>query len=282
MTPFIACLCPTYNRPKHLLPNAAACFLTQAYPGNRRKLFILDDSNQWDRQQITYSNGAEIEVRSFPERLPSLSAKYNLMAMQAIHEGFDMLAIWEDDEIYLPDYLLSHALALEIMPDSIWSKPSSVYTAIPEVRIEPATGRFHASLLLRNRAYFKAGGWPDTNRADYDLQFIGNLQRRCGAPADPIRCQTAFGGKEGMPQYIFRWGSSQAYHGQAFGKGPADETWYNRVPQPDPKVKHGHLTPQFDEDTKEKIAGLGLPVPEQWWLRPASEPVHDAASGTAV
>ena len=31
------------------------------------------------------------------------------------------------------------------------------------------------------------------------------------------------------PSYIFRWGQTNAYHGQAFMRGPEDQGWYERV-----------------------------------------------------
>jgi hypothetical protein len=31
------------------------------------------------------------------------------------------------------------------------------------------------------------------------------------------------------PSWIFRWGQTNVYHGQAFMRGPEDEGWYERV-----------------------------------------------------
>jgi hypothetical protein len=31
------------------------------------------------------------------------------------------------------------------------------------------------------------------------------------------------------PSWIFRWSQTNAYHGQAFMRGPEDEGWYERV-----------------------------------------------------
>jgi hypothetical protein len=85
---------------------------------------------------------------------------------------------------------------------------------------EDATGRFHASLAFRREIFDRIGGWPLTKRGDFDQQLIARLNA-IEAPGDP--CQFA------DPSYIFRWGQTNAYHGQAFMQGPEDEGWYDRV-----------------------------------------------------
>ncbi|MGV2333790.1 MAG UNVERIFIED_CONTAM: hypothetical protein LVR18_26535 [Planctomycetaceae bacterium] len=72
---------------------------------------------------------------------------------------------------------------------------------------EDATGRFHASLAFRREIFDRIGGWPLTKRGDFDQQLIAMLHA-IEAPGDP--CQFA------DPSYIFRWGQTNAYHGQAY------------------------------------------------------------------
>jgi len=107
------------------------------------------------------------------------------------------------------------------MAGHLWSKPSKVlsdYTG--QVQEEDAAGRFHASVAFTRQAFEKAGGWPLTLRGDFDQQLIARLNS-IGPAADP--CTMA------SPSYVFRWGSTGAYHGQAIMRGPNDEHWYNRV-----------------------------------------------------
>ena len=53
----------------------------------------------------------------------------------------------------------------------------------------------------------------------FDQQLIARLNA-IEAPGDP--CQFA------DPSYIFRWGQTNAYHGQAVMQGPEDEGWGDR------------------------------------------------------
>ena len=127
----------------------------------------------------------------------------------------EILVVWEDDDIYLPNHISSHVTAVE---DHLWSKPSNVlsdYTS--HIQEEDATGRFHASIALSRQGMVKCGGWPLTLRGDFDQQFIASLSG-LGVHRDP--CAIA------SPSYVFRWGSAAAYHGQALMRGPEDEAWY--------------------------------------------------------
>jgi len=85
---------------------------------------------------------------------------------------------------------------------------------------EAATGRCHASLAIRREIFDRIGGWPLTKRGDFDQQLIARLNS-IEAPVDP--CQFA------DPSYIFRWGQTNAYHGQWFRQGPEGEGWGDRV-----------------------------------------------------
>jgi len=84
---------------------------------------------------------------------------------------------------------------------------------------EDASDRFHGSLAFRHEIFDCIGGWPLTKRGDFDQQLIARLNA-IEPPGDP--CQFA------DPSYIFRWGQTNADHGQAFMQGPEDEGWYDR------------------------------------------------------
>lgn len=207
--PFVSCLCPTYRRPK-LLENSIACFLAQDYPADRRELIVLDDAGELGNQ-----NGEGWQIISIQRRFRSLPEKFNAMA--GLAQG-EILVVWEDDDIYLPHHISSHVTAME---GHVWSKPSKVlsdYTG--QIQEEDATGRFHASIALTRQAFDQCGGWPLTLRGDFDQQLIARLNA-VGMPADPTFLA--------MPGYVFCWGSTGEYHGQAFMRGPDDENWYDKI-----------------------------------------------------
>jgi hypothetical protein len=227
--PFVSCLCPTYRRPT-LLENSIACFLAQDYPADRRELIVLDDAGELENQ-----TGDGWQIISITRRFRSLPEKFNALAGLAHGE---ILVVWEDDDIYLPHHISSHVAAMD---GHLWSKPSTVlslYTG--EVRKEDATGRFHASLAVSRTAFEQCGGWPLTLRGDFDQQLIARLNS-IGKPGNPCTAS--------HPSYVFRWGSTGAYHGQAMMRGPDDVRWYDNATVTK-TVQHSRmLIPGMDDET---------------------------------
>ena len=233
----ITCLCPTYRRPARLVANAIACFDRQTYPAAYRRLIVLDDSGG-----LVPQCGPGWQIVSVVDRYPTLPAKYN--ALVALAAGADALAVWEDDDIYLPWHLEAHAAALARAP---WSHPKRVWSLYGgSLHQEPAGGRFHAALAFRRDALLdKAiGGWIETPRGDFDQQLLAALSRRFGTPGDPC---------DGFaPSYVFRWGSTGSYHGQAFMGGDGIKgDWYARIPEGASLIQgsSSYITPQLDEET---------------------------------
>lgn len=230
----IVALCPTFRRPR-LAANAAACFLAQRVDLKTR-LLVWEDGGAFLPGQC----GSIKVVTS--RRLPNLGAKYNALARLAIDLwDADYLAVWEDDDIYLPNHLKASVLAM-VQTGRAWSKPSqvlSLYTG--KLQEEPAAGRFHASIVLSRRAW-EAVHWPENGRADFDQQLFAELAQRVGPPADPLEV-------EARPQYVFRWGSTGMPHGQNFMHSPQDATWYQRAEKAFPEVPPEALRPRFDAET---------------------------------
>jgi hypothetical protein len=130
----------------------------------------------------------------------------------------DAYVVIEDDDVYLPRYVSSHAAVLETAE---YSKPSVVLSDYPgHVVEERAEGRFHGSIGFRRALCERIGGWPATLRADFDQQMLARLQQHASSVGDP--CALA------PPQYLFRWHTGH-WHGQHAMRGPEDEGWYGRV-----------------------------------------------------
>jgi hypothetical protein len=239
--PTVACLCPTYRRPR-LLENAIACFLAQDYPADRRRLLILDDAGELSPQS---GNGWEVFFTAV--RFPTLPAKFN--ALTQLAGDADVLAVWEDDDIYLPWHLSESVAA---MVNTGWSHPSRVLSTYGDtLHEEPAGGRFHASLVIRRECLKAVGGWPSTARADFDQQLIARLAST-GPYGDPTYPRG--------PSYVFRWGSTLAYHGQHGMRGADDEAWYNRAVEKTTLSPCDRLDPRMGRETVEILESLAKGV----------------------
>lgn len=239
--PFVSCLCPTYRRPQ-LLANSVACFLAQDYPCDRRELLILDDDGQFAPQQ-----GTGWELCSIARRFSSLPAKFNALA--GLARG-DILVVWEDDDIYLPWHITAH---VEVLTNGTRvSKPSRVRSHYEGVfREEDAAGRFHASIAFTQDALAAVQGWPLTSRGDFDQQFLARLAA-LGSVGDPLSNHS--------PSYVFRWESTNAWHGQGFMRSADDEEWYARAADAGSHAQAGRLVPSFDEHTLWCFSELSIDV----------------------
>ena len=200
---------------------------------------ILDDAGQ-----IAPQTGDGWEVISVTRRFRSLPEKFNALA--GLARG-DLLLVWEDDDIYLPWHITAHVEALATGGFSKSSRVLSLYTG--GLQEEDATGRFHASVALTRSAFESVGGWPLTSRGDFDQTFLNRLQR-VGVTVDPC-CSHP-------PSYVFRWGSTGAYHGQAQMRGPQDEAWYASIAETDSvPVSARSLIPRYDTETEIVLRAVG-------------------------
>ena len=98
--PLISCIMPTYGRPDYV-NEAIAMFLAQDYP--RKELVILNDCPG----QRFACDQPGIHVFNADERYSTLGEKRN--AAIELAQG-DIIAVWDDDDIYLP-WRLSFSLA---------------------------------------------------------------------------------------------------------------------------------------------------------------------------
>lgn len=228
---FITALCPTYRHPE-LLANSLWLWNQQSYPANRRRLIIFDDD-----QTFVCQEGSNWELHSSPFRWPSLPAKYNTMLGWAPQET-EAFLVWDDDDIYLPDYIVSHVRILE---EQLFSKPSHVYSDYPkQLVVERADGRFHSSIGFRKELIDELGGYPDTHRPDFDQTLITNLTSKARG-----RIGSPWGSGSGI-QYIYSWHTGAA-HCQHTIDAPDSKDWYDRAATSYEAVEHvGQLEARQD------------------------------------
>lgn len=154
--PRLSVCCSTYNRPD-LLGEVIESFQRQTYPPSHRELIILDDSGQYG-----HLRGENWQIVSFPRRYASLGEKRNACMLLSSPE-FTHLVVCDDDDIYLPHWLSSHAQCFQ--RGARWSFAGNAYWS-EENRI---TGRWHyqndtflmhPGHAFEKKLFWEMGGYP--------------------------------------------------------------------------------------------------------------------------
>ena len=198
----IAAVCCTFLRPKQL-GWLIKCFVEQDYPAERRELLVLDDAGQYENQQ-----GDRWRLVSINRRFRSLGEKRNA-AVGLTSPDVEALAVWDDDDLYLPWALSASVRALST---AAWSRPSLVLheQSDGKLRQHRTGGLFHGGWAYTREAFQEAGGYPAINNGE-DQAFARRLRRAKTTEADP--CQLGY-----RPFYIYQWGAGAGYH--LSGMGP--------------------------------------------------------------
>jgi len=94
--PLISCFSTVFGRVK-CLEEAIQCFLDQDYPGPK-ELVIVNDLPE----QTLHCDHPEIKIYNMKKRFPTLGEKCNYNVEKTVGE---ILVVWDDDDIYLPNYI---------------------------------------------------------------------------------------------------------------------------------------------------------------------------------
>jgi len=239
----IAAVCCTYLRPKWL-GWMIRCFEKQDYPN--RELVILDDAGQYDT-----THGDRWTLVSTKMRYRSLGEKRNAAA-DLVSDDVEALAIWDDDDLYLPWALTATSAALE---HADWSRPSIVLHPGEDGMLQrhETDGCFNSAWGFRRAAYNRIGGYPP--RSGNEDDFLARKLVELGVTqADPM----ALGYK---PFLVYPWRISGPYRTrrlstlsrrgwEIMGKFKADHA---RVEVSDPGIDLDN--PRMSEDIQPRTWG---------------------------
>jgi len=189
----IACVCVTWNRPAQLA-EAVESFLRQTYPAELRELVIVDDAGQYAPTACDGLPG--VKLASQKERFRTLGEKRNAAA-ELVSADVEALAVWDDDDIYLPRHL--EALAEVLAVGHQWVRPAAVWRERNGVCQRFTLGIWHGAWAYTREAFQRAHGYPAISLGE-DKGLAVRFARLGICEHFPA----------GPPTYVYRW---QSYPG---------------------------------------------------------------------
>lgn len=213
----IAAVVCTFNRPA-FLGRMIRCFELQDHTD--RELVVLDDAGQYGDRE-----GDRWRIVSLGRRFPSLGDKRNAV-LRLVSADVDAVALWDDDDVYLP-WQLSAAVAA--LSNAQWAQPRQVLKEIHPrrfTRVEtfnrraPEVYGYPGGWSCRRHIIEDVGGYaPISNGEDADL--AERITAAWGPSADTITEEYP------VPGYVYNFRRA-AYHISAMGEG---NTGYDKLGQ---------------------------------------------------
>lgn len=210
--PPISCMCPTFARPRQIVEEAVYSFLNQDYAGDK-ELLILND---FDRQRFVFEH-PQVRVVNVPSRFHSVGEKRNAAAALCRH---DLLAVWDDDDIYLP-----HRLSFSVSrydERRRFFKPSQALILEDGAIRGPKTALFHGGSLWHRSLFDEVGGYAHMGSGQ-DQEIEAKFERVIGAAKDYLAIQP----REIF--YLYRWWGTRSYHLSSFGRDGTGQPGNDKV-----------------------------------------------------
>jgi hypothetical protein len=217
----------------------------QLRDGDTAHMLIWSDDGLLDTQQGRQDR-LSWEVVGTQDWIP-LTRKYAPMLdhARAHQPPVDAWAVWDDDDAYMPWHLAAHAEALLF---NGWSHPSRAYSTYGGLHERQLSGRhYHGALAVSEPLMKSLGGWPETDRSDYDKHMLARCRQLAGVPADPCLF--------GPPSYAYRWTDTGRDH--CSGRSQIGPDGIRRYRQPriqEPRL--GIITPKLSKDTAAVLAAI--------------------------
>ena len=194
--PLVSCIMPTYGRPK-LVHESVAMFLAQDYCN--KELILLNDC---PGQEYT-SQHPGVRVINHPVRFASLGEKRNAAIEQA--QG-DLIAIWDDDDIYLP-WRLSYCVERMrqsnshiYLPEEYWAYWGKSHLDNNQATLDWIS---HPLLMFRKELWHAVAGYPLITLGE-DRGFFLRLRKHTQLQwfSQPIETCDRFAIMRGVSPYV--------------------------------------------------------------------------------
>lgn len=200
--PGISCYMPTRSLPKGMHDEAVACFLMQDWPG--------------PKELIVYNNDPTIELSCNHPQVKVINEDRNGRSLQELfdvaisHCQYDVLAVWEDDDIRLPNHLsLMYRKMIELGGEAI--RPRKYwYLEANEVKEWSGNGPAQSAWVLTKDIVRRVGGYPKT---------FGNWDYALWELFDKHGKAVVFENTPEETTFMYRW-CSDSIHLSGYGLNP--------------------------------------------------------------
>lgn len=201
----IACVCPTYKRPRELA-EAIESFLRQDYPAELRSLIVLDDVGQYSPDACDGLPGVRLVTTS--TRYVTLGGKRN--ASVELAGDADAICVWDDDDIYLPWHVSACARAIAGVDYAIPTKVLS-FRRGGKMIVRSNASLFHGAWIFTRAAFERVGGYP-LMQSGQDQALLARFKAAHMHRGDHLL-------HDARPSYIYRWGTTPSgWHISALSK----------------------------------------------------------------
>jgi glycosyltransferase involved in cell wall biosynthesis len=217
-------MCLTFARPKLLLEEAVYSFLNQDYAGEK-ELLILND---FEHQTIVFRH-PQVTVVNLSSRFHTLGEKRNAAVALCRH---DFLAVWDDDDIYLP-----HRLSFSVSRYDAgrrFFKPSKAFILNDAMVSGPKRALFHSGSMWHRALFDQVGGYAHMNAGE-DQEIEAKFAAVIGTAKDydAIQPSEVF--------YLYRWLGTGSYHLSDFGRGDDQVAAYARCALAEGAIESGQI-----------------------------------------
>lgn len=161
--PSISCKCITYGR-VDLLEESLESFLKQDYPGKKEMVIV----NDCPFQTLHFSH-PEVKIINTPYTFSTIGEKENFAVNNC---SYDIIAVWDDDDIAMPNHLRNIARYFKEDTDLLqWHR--GVFFNGDD--ITDITGLGNSGIVYSKEAWKRVGFHPLEN-AGYDMTFVMSIR----------------------------------------------------------------------------------------------------------
>lgn len=199
--PKISAYCPTYGRPS-LLEEAVHSFLLQDYPGEKELIIV----NDYEKHQLKFDH-PEVKIVNLPQKMYVLGEKFNYSV--SLTSG-SYLFPWEDDDIYFP-HKISYSMYEMLSKNLPIFHTSNAFFEVSEKNFSVTSNIYHVNMALKKELFDSVGGYLVSDELQLDINSMMQFfEKANNYKSAEISDKDIF--------YIYRWSTTQSYHGSGWGK----------------------------------------------------------------